>query len=108
MPFILESMEGLSGLQKLLYKFVAGAVVGVNQALQPVPHYEPTPPEHSFDLPPNLNSADLEQLLELPLSPELAEQIIATRPHLNWAHLEGKFPELPHQTWQPLRGKVRF
>lgn len=101
-------MEALVELRKWVYKFVAGAVMGITQALQPIPHYEPTPPDHAFGLPPNLNTAELEQLLELPISPELAEQVIATRPHLNWAHLEGKFPEIPRQTWQPLRGKVRF
>lgn len=101
-------MESLVELRKWVYQFVAGAMMGVSQALQPIPHLEPTPPDHAFNFPPNLNSAELDELLELPLAPELAQQIIATRPHLNWAHLEGKFPEIPHQIWQPLRGKVRF
>lgn len=83
-------------------------MLGLLQAIQPIPHYEPTPPEHAFALPPNLNTADLDTLLELPgITPELAQQIITTRPHLNWEHLEQKLPQWL-EVWQSLRGKVRF
>ena len=90
-----------------LFDALAALMMGLAQALNPVPKYEPRPPDHAFALPPNLNTAELDELVEL-VGLELAQQIMATRPHLSWQHLRDKFPDVDGAVWERLEGKVRF
>lgn len=85
--------------------FFSGLMFGLAQVLSPIQKVLPTPPENVQLLPPNLNSATQDELVDLlEISPELAQSIVANRPYLDWDHFKARVP----QAFDKLRGKVRF
>ena len=85
--------------------FFSGLMFGLAQVLSPIQKVLPTPPENVYLLAPNLNTATLDELVDLlEVSPELAQRFIANRPYLDWDHFKAKVPEAPGE-WKE---KIRF